>query len=136
MDAIGVLRQHQVWKWVVWATLALVVPAGLCAESPQEREKRLQGRLVASCCWSEPISIHRSEAAAEMRAQLHAMLAEGRSDEQILEAFTAQYGQRVLIEPEGGLGVATYAMPALAGVIGLCAVFFVLRKWKRTSEAV
>jgi cytochrome c-type biogenesis protein CcmH/NrfF len=114
--------------------VVMLATATLLADANQVREKRLQGRLVASCCWSEPISIHRSEAAAEMRAKLHSLIESGRSDREILKDFTAQYGQRVLIEPEGALGVTAYALPIVSTVLGLSAVILILRRWVRPPE--
>lgn len=124
------LREHL----IPFAVLFLLAAPALLAETAQEREKRLQGRLVASCCWSEPISIHRSGAALEMRAQLHSLIAAGRSDREIFDAFTRQYGQRVLIEPEGGLAIATYALPIVAAVLGLIVVLVALRRWTRQQQ--
>lgn len=121
-------------RLVSLTVLVLLAASPLFAESAQEKETRLQGRLVASCCWAEPISIHRSEAAAEMRARLHSLIVAGRSDREILDDFTAQYGKRVLIEPEGGLGIAAYALPILAIALGLFAVLLVLRGWLRTRQ--
>ena len=117
----------------LFAAVLLAAPA-LFAETAQDREKRLQGRLVAACCWSEPISIHRSDAAVEMRAMLHSQIEAGLSDRAILDGFVAQYGERVLIEPEGAAGVAAYAFPILAGVVGLSAVILLLRRWTRSTQ--
>ena len=120
----------------VFFAVVLCLALGWGAESAAEREKRLQEKLIAVCCWNESIAVHRSGTAAEMRAELHAMLADGKSDVEILNAFTAKYSKRVLAVPEGPESVVMYALPAAAGVLGLLIAWRVLRRWlQRPAEA-
>lgn len=110
--------------------LALIAGvAALAAQDPSTRERALQNKLVAACCWSEPVAIHRSQTALEMRVELKRLLDEGRSDEEILAHFKKEYGARVLIEPEGAASLIAYALPAGAAVAGLLLVVFVIRRW-------
>lgn len=106
----------------------------LLAQDPSSRERTLQNKLVAACCWSEPISIHRSETSIEMRVQLKHLLDEGKSDAEILAWFKKEYGARVLIEPEGTASLIAYALPTFAAVAGLLLVVFVLRRWVRARS--
>lgn len=99
------------------------------------RERVLRGKLVASCCWSEPLTVHRSGTAEEMRGELHALLLAGRSDQEILAAFKTKYGKRVLIEPEGGASALIYAVPGAAAVLGAAAAAVVIRRWLRSRPA-
>jgi cytochrome c-type biogenesis protein CcmH len=108
------------------------------AAAPQNleaREKALAAKLVAACCWSEPISVHRSDTAAEMRAELHQLLVAGRSDREILDWFQNKYGKRVLIEPEGGASVLIYGLPAAVGLLGLAGVVWLVRRWAARARA-
>jgi cytochrome c-type biogenesis protein CcmH len=99
------------------------------------RERVLRGKLVASCCWSEPLTVHRSGTADEMRDELRAMLLAGRSNQDILDAFRRKYGKRVLIEPEGGASTLIYAVPGAAAVVGAAAAAIVIRRWLRSRPA-
>ena len=95
------------------------------------RERALQRKLVAACCWSESLQRHDSGTAEKMRAQLRDMLAAGKSDDEILTAFTVEYGKRVLIEPAGSASVLVYTIPTAAAVIGLIGVGLLVRRWAR-----
>jgi len=110
----------------------LVQPAA--GQEVSARERALQDRFVAACCWSESIAHHRSPTAVEQRVELSRMIQAGRTDREIVDAFTAKYGARVLMEPEGNLSLTAYALPALAGLFGLALVVWILRRWARRIE--
>jgi cytochrome c-type biogenesis protein CcmH/NrfF len=97
------------------------------------RERALQDKFVAACCWNESIAHHRSGTAMDQRLELSRMIKEGRTDREIIDAFTAKYGARVLMEPEGNLSLTAYALPALAALVGLAAVVLILRRWARNA---
>lgn len=112
--------------------LVLVQPAA--GQEASSRERALQDRFVAACCWNESIAHHRSPTAMEQRLELSRMIQAGRTDREIIDAFKAKYGARVLMEPEGGLSLTAYALPALAGLLGLALVVWILRRWARRIE--
>jgi cytochrome c-type biogenesis protein CcmH len=82
---------------VVW--LFLLSVASLFGED--SRIRALQARFIAPCCWSEPVSVHRSPAAEEMRAEIARMVAAGRTDDQIVNHFVTQHGERIMMVPRG-----------------------------------
>lgn len=112
--------------------LALVQPAA--GQEVSARERALQDRFVAACCWNESIAHHRSPTAMEQRLELSRMIQAGRTDREIIDAFKAKYGARVLIEPEGSLSFTAYALPAVAGLLGLALVVWILQRWARRIE--
>ncbi len=87
--------------------LAIAIVAGLAAAAPPppdakalEREaKQIEGMLIAPCCWSQPVSVHYSAEADEVRAGIRRLLGEGKTRQQVLDAFVAQYGTRILADP-------------------------------------
>lgn len=113
----------------------LLLAAAAWAQDPTDRERALQQKLVAVCCWNEPISVHRSETALGMRVELKRLIDEGKSDQEILAWFRAKYTERVLIEPEGTKSAVAYALPAVAALLGLGVVVLVLRRWTKGAEA-
>jgi cytochrome c-type biogenesis protein CcmH/NrfF len=117
---------------ILAAGLLLMLPAGAQEASP--RERALQDRFVAACCWNESIAHHRSPTALEQRLELSRMIQGGQTDREIIDAFKAKYGARVLMEPEGNLSLTAYAFPALATLLGLGVVVLVLRRWARKIE--
>lgn len=91
------------------------------AAADQERIRFLQSRIMAPCCWSEPVSVHRSGQAEEIRAEIERMVNEGKDNEAILNHFVSLHGERVLVEPRGARATWLTIMPfvALAGGGGL-----------------
>lgn len=108
----------------------LLLAAVVWAQAP-DRARALQEKLIAPCCWSESVAAHRSEVAAEMRAEIARMVQEGRSDREILDFYKAKYGTRILMEPEGQLRVWAYTIPAAAAVLGLGLVVWLIRRMVR-----
>lgn len=112
--------------------LCLILAAAAWAQEPTARERALQDKLVAVCCWNESIAFHRSDTALQMRLELRQLMDQGRTDEEILSWFKQKYTARVLIEPEGTKSLVAYALPAAAAVVGLLIVLLVLRRWSQT----
>jgi len=116
--------------------VVLALAASLWGQPPQkERIRSLEEKLIAPCCWSESVASHRSEIAAEMRAEISRMVAEGRTDREILDYYKAKYGPRILMEPEGELRVWAYTIPVVATVAGLAFVIWVIRRMLRQQPA-
>jgi cytochrome c-type biogenesis protein CcmH/NrfF len=115
--------------------LVLFLLAASPAESTEARVRRLQETLVAPCCWAETVAVHRSETAAQIRAEVGALVASGKSDREILDRFKSQYGARILVEPEGGLRLWAYFIPTAAAMAGLGLVVLVLRRFLSTPSS-
>lgn len=98
------------------------------AASSEGRIENLEDRLLAPCCWSEPVSQHRSEVALEMKVEIREMVGQGRSDREILDYYIGRYGQRILIEPEGELSTWIHVVPVVVLIAGLALVVLVIRK--------
>ncbi|MDO8835188.1 MAG: cytochrome c-type biogenesis protein CcmH [Vicinamibacterales bacterium] len=107
-----------------WLALAAPDPAAL------EREaKVIEGLLIAPCCWSQQVSLHQSPASDEIKQAVRRLLAEGKTRQQILDVYVAEYGDRILSEPPArGFSTLIYVLPwvFLAGSVGL--VVLVIRK--------
>jgi len=114
--------------------LALVAAAVVFAAA-SERGRKLQEKLVAPCCWNESVAHHRSEVAGEIRAQIESMVAAGKSDREILDHFLAQYGKRILIEPEGSTRAVATVMPFVFLLAGGVFTVFIIRRMLRHPAA-
>ncbi len=110
-------------------TLIMVLAAVLGFAQTSSRERALQLKLVAACCWNESIAFHQSETAAAMRAELRTMLDAGLSDEVILQRFREKHSSRVLIEPQGAGSLLIYTVPAVLTVGGLIGLVWLVRRW-------
>jgi len=90
--------------------------------SESERYSKLTHELIAPCCWSEPIAIHRSEEALQMLNEVEQLVLAGRSEEEIKAIYVARYGVRILADPPGKAGQWLYVVPfALLGCLLLLA---------------
>jgi cytochrome c-type biogenesis protein CcmH/NrfF len=68
-------------------------------------------------------------AKAELR-QIDDLLAQGKTEQQIIEAFVAQYGTIAYVEPpKHGFGLVAWVMPFVYFLLGLALVVFIVRKW-------
>jgi cytochrome c-type biogenesis protein CcmH len=110
--------------------------AGPDAAALEKQAKTIEAMLIAPCCWSQQVSLHQSPAADEIKRTVRRLLADGKTQQQILDQYVAEYGDRILAEPPArGFSAALYVAPwlFLAGSIGLVVV--VVRKLRRPAAA-
>src|SRR5262250_479961 len=70
------------------------------------------------------------DTAKGMLKEVDAHLAKGESEQQIIDAFVAEYGSLVYVEPpKKGFGLVAWLMPVAYSVVGLGLLVFVVRKW-------
>ena len=70
------------------------------------------------------------DTAKAMLKEVDEHLAKGESEQQIIDAFVAEYGTVVYMEPpKKGFGLVAWLMPVFYSVVGFGLVIFVVRKW-------
>jgi len=110
---------------VAAAALTIAQAPAPLAPALEAEARQIETEVIAPCCWSQQVSVHQSPAADQMRADIRAMLADGRSHDQVLDAFVAEYGERILAVPRArGYKLSLYVLPvvllvASALVLGL-----------------
>lgn len=114
-------------KLLLLTTLAL---AAFAAPNPTEA-RRIEKLFIAPCCWSEDVAVHRSGAAEEMRAEIEKMVAEGRTEAQIVDHYVAIHGERILLEPRGARSVWLTTTPAVVTLAALAALVLIVRAMMR-----
>lgn len=115
----------------LWLAVAAADPQAL------EREaKQLEARLIAPCCWSQQVSLHQSPAADDIKQTVRKLLAEGKTSQQILDIYVAQYGDRILAEPPArGFSRLIYIAPWVFLVASVGLVVVVIRRLRAVSPA-
>ena len=115
-------------------TLLALLTIGLAGDV--ERDAReLETRLIAPCCFSQQVSLHQSEAAAEVRRDIRRRLSAGQSREQILDAYVAQYGKRILVEPPAeGFDTILYVLPPLGLILTAALTIVLVRRFAARGQ--
>jgi cytochrome c-type biogenesis protein CcmH/NrfF len=77
------------------------------------------------------------DTAKTMLKEVDQHLAKGETEQQIIDAFAAEYGTMVYVEPpKTGFGLVAWLMPVFYVVVGLAILVFIVRKWAvRSSPA-
>lgn len=92
---------------------------------------RIAKKLYCPVCPNTPLDVCETQACQDWRAQIRDQLAEGWSEEQIIDYFVAQYGERVLAEPQRkGFTSLVWILPAIAVLLGLGIVWQVVKGWR------
>lgn len=103
-------------------------------EAQEARARNLEGRLKCPVCRSQSIRSSRSFMAEDMQRKIREMIAEGRSDEEIVEYFVDRFGPYILLTPpRRGFNLTAYLIPFLAVVAGGAGLLWATRRWSRTS---
>jgi cytochrome c-type biogenesis protein CcmH len=97
-------------------------------------EREIEDNLIAPCCWSQPVSQHYSEASDKIREEVHAMVAAGKSRDEILNHYVAQYGEKILAAPRvKGFNVLAYVLPWAALLLGGWMLIVLLKKLRKPA---
>lgn len=92
---------------------------------------RLEGRIMAPCCWNQTIDIHGSEPAYELRREIRRRLKAGESADAIEASLVKRYGAKILAVPDTSPLSSMATVLAIgfgaAGVGG----YYMLKGWTR-----
>lgn len=95
----------------------LLEPPG--EEEASARAKVVAKRLRCPVCQALSVADSNSDTARAMYVRIEGFVAEGYTDEQIVDYFTDTYGEWVLLDPEkGGLNVLLWFLPVGFLVVG------------------
>ncbi len=115
--------------------LGLATPA-VCAQSapaPLTRDqsatiRKIEGRLMAPCCYTQTIRDHDSQVAEEMREEVTAMVVSGKSEQEIITYYRAKYGETILVVPDGMSGGLLTFTPVMFFVASTGLLLFFIRR--------
>ncbi len=113
------------------------VPA-TAGEGKDALQRELEYEIMAPCCYGSPVGDHDSEAARQVKARIAGLLEEGKTKEEIIDLFVAEYGERILARPRArGFNLLAYIMPPLILLVGgLLFVYFISRVKGLAPQAV
>lgn len=107
-------------------------------ETPSDNDvNRVAKQLYCPVCPNTPLDVCETKACEDWRAQIRDQLSEGWTDQQIIDYFVAQYGERVLAEPQRkGFTSLVWFLPLIAVLVGLGVVYEILKNWRKQKPAV
>src|SRR5215212_3691995 len=86
--------------------------------------------MCLECC--SALNVSNSPVADQEREFIAGLVAKGLTKAQVKSALVAEYGPRVLAEPQDdGFGLTAWLVPLLAGLGALLLVALTARRWRR-----
>ena len=131
-DRTEVMKSYSVFGLCACLILCLIgVAAASGADNVSDAElvRDIEDHLIAPCCWTQPISQHESAIAEQMREEVRTMVAAGKSRDEIMDHFVAQYGERILATPRPeGFNLLVYILPWIALIFGAWILWMLIKK--------
>lgn len=110
----------------------LLLPASSFAELT---ETEVSESLICYACPGEPLNIDRCSGGDQMRDVIKRMLKDGRSKEEILDYFVAQFGDSILTTvPKKGFNLVAYTGPIIGLLIGIPVALLIIRRWGSAGQ--
>jgi len=118
--------------------MAVLATTPALAQTPTADEiNAIAKKLSCPTCTGINVADCPTETCAQWRAKIGEMLAEGKSEQEILDYFATRYGDHVLqVPPKRGFFVWVWVLPVIAIVAGLAWLMYLLRNWSRRRAAV
>ncbi len=92
-------------------------------------------KLYCPVCENTPLDVCPTQACKQWREEIRLRLAQGWTEEEILQYFVDQYGARVLAEPpRTGLNWLAYIVPPVAFLLGAYILFRAMRSWRALAN--
>ena len=112
---------------------ALLAPPTAVAQRPSLPD--IENEVMCVSC-EIPLNTAESAQADKQRDLIRALIAHGRSKEQIKAALVTEYGRDVLALPDdSGFGVTAYVIPLALGALLAGGLVVLLPRWRRRTPA-
>ena len=112
----------------------LLFPASSYAELT---ETEVSESLICYACPGEPLNVDRCRGGDQMRDIIKRMLKEGKSKQEILDVFVAQFGDSILTTvSKKGFNWVAYTGPIIGLLVGIPVALIIIRRWGSASQTV
>ena len=116
---------------LVAALCALACGAGTAAAADTPRAADLEAELVCPVC-ETTLDQSNAPIAENMKLEIRERIAAGDTEDEIKDAFVAEFGPGVLARPpEGGFGLLAWLLPLAGLTAGAIVVAVLVRAWSR-----
>lgn len=115
--------------------LALIAVAPAAAQAAPADFYAVEAALMCDTC-NVALNIAESTRADQQRRAIRRYIAQGKSKEEILAIFVAEYGPNILADPqEGGGSPAIWLVPLLVLLGAVGSLLVLLPRWRRRRAA-
>jgi cytochrome c-type biogenesis protein CcmH len=126
-------------KFLLILTLALLLSVSftstvLAQDTPptDDEVNAIAKQLYCPVCENTPLDVCPTEACRDWREHIRTMLAEGKSEDEILQYFTDQYGDKVRSTPPAtGLNWLVYILPPAVILIAAVLLLRAFKAWTK-----
>ena len=137
------MRRFVVLGLAIYVLMVGVLMTGAPAQAqpptpavPEDEVNRVAKNLYCPVCENVPLDVCDTPACIQWKEEIRMMLAEGRSEDEIVDFFVTRYGMRVLaVPPPQGIGLGVWLIPAIG--LPAAGLWLALRlaRWRRPSPA-
>ncbi len=115
------------------AVIAWAIPAHA---APQDVATEIAGEIMSPYC--DGVTLHDcpSPAAAELRNQIERWAQQGWTKPRIIAELENRFGERIHAAPRSSEGVAAWALPVAAALVGLVGLAILVARWTPRTENV
>lgn len=118
---------------VLCLVLVLFSLTGMTDENENQRVRHLTEKLRCLVCQNQSLADSSAELAEDLRKQVRAQVAAGKSDEQIVSYLVERYGDFVLYEPPFKATTALLWIGPFVLLLGAAAVLLVVLRRRRSA---
>lgn len=117
--------------------VSLVYAQGTTPGYPTDNDvNKIAKKLYCPVCPNTPLDVCETQACKDWRAQIRDELTSGWSEQQVLDYFVSQYGERVLAEPQRkGFTSLVWLFPVIAALLGLWISYEILKSWRTGKQS-
>lgn len=133
-------------RWLVLVVVLLALPLTVYAqgggdgqpirEVTDDEVNDISNRLYCPVCENVPLDVCGTQACVRWRAQVRTLLEQGKSEDEVIDYFVTQFGQRVVGTPQDPLlSLLAWAVPAGAVIVGAGVVAYALLRWRARTAS-
>jgi cytochrome c-type biogenesis protein CcmH len=111
-------------------TMWIAAPANAQGPNIEDEVNRIAKGLYCPVCPNTPLDVCNTQACIDWRADIKKLVQEGKTEQQIRDAFVARYGPQVLgAPPAEGFNWLAYILPVIGIGLGAAVAWITLRAW-------
>jgi cytochrome c-type biogenesis protein CcmH len=123
-------------RWGPWIGLAVVVVIAVAVvlwpngdQSTAARAHALETELKCPECQGLSVAESQAPTSRAIRTDIKRRIAKGQSDAEIRQAYVTDYGESILLSPQGsGISLIVWVLPVVVLALGATGIVFALRR--------